>query len=380
MEFKPNEIKPFTLEEFSPEEPDPAQPEEAPEAFGEEVPAPADQDTPPPLDQSEGFTVSSFLHLNGNTPAPEPIPEPDRTLLDDEKVAKSEQFRSQEFTAESSLLTNAEAYAETIREGARIYSERMHTEANALQEQAKQALEEAQQVRQQAEKEKQTLLEAAQAQVQEIKDAAHQEGFAQGEQAGTEKRYQELVPQVEQINDLMAQLSRLRQIVRFQGEQELLQLASLVAKKVVYEELSINPNVLYNIARRSLQEIEALGKIRILIHPGDYDFLLKAQAQLEQYTKEEQTLVIAANIDAKPGELLVETDETVINFHFQKQFEAIEAALSQKLEERQTQLYNVDMDAYDFDAPPNLPLANDPEPMLAAPDPPLTPKNEPTQT
>lgn len=381
MEFKPDEIKPFTLEEFSPEEPDPpAQEEEAGGTFPQEASSSEEEssDTRPHLDKSEGFRASSFLRLNGSAPDPaEQTIEANPRSLEDEKIEKSASFNSQEFTVESSLLTNAEDYATTIREGARIYSERMHSEADALHAQAKKTLEEAEQVRKQAEKDKQNLLEEAHAQVQTIKEAAHEEGFAQGEQAGTEKRYEELAPQVEQVNDLMGQLSRLRQIVRFQGEQELLQLASLVAKKVVYEELSINPNVLYNIVRRSLQEVEALGKIRILVNPGDYDFMAKAQAQLEQYTKEEQTLVIAPNIDAKPGELLVETDETVINFQFQKQFEAIEAALSRKLEERQTQLYNVDMDAYDFDAPPNM-TANEPAPAAAAPS--FAPTDEPTET
>ena len=55
-----------------------------------------------------------------------------------------------------------------------------------------------------------------------------------------EKRYTEAAPLVERVEEVLGQLASLRQIVRFQGEQELVQMALLLAKRVVIEEIRSN--------------------------------------------------------------------------------------------------------------------------------------------
>jgi len=72
---------------------------------------------------------------------------------------------------------------------------------------------------------------------------------------------------------------------------------------------------------------------------------------------EEQTLVLKVNQEAEPGSIFIETDDDVLNFTFQQQFEQIEEELSQRLAERQVQMHSVDMDAYDFTVPEELQTA-----------------------
>lgn len=346
-----NQYRPYELQDFSELEED---------SETDEGTDPSESGEAPPTEEQEehsqmetrilGFSPLNFGEISETPPNQEEFTQAE----EDEKIEKSETFRNDEFTPENSLLTDVESYAKTVREGADIYSQRKHDEADQKMAEAQKKHDEAEQIRQEALEEKERMIAEAQAEVEAIKAQAYQEGFEVGQQEGAEQRYTELAPQVAQVDDLLAQLSQLRQIVRFQTEQEMLQLAVLVAKKVVHEELTINQDVLVNIAKVSLQEIEALGKIQILVNPNDYDLLVNSKAKLEQYLKEEQRLVIQPNIDAEPGALLVETDETIVNFHFEKQFEAIEDALSRKLSDRQAHLYEVDMDAYDFSPPPEL--------------------------
>ena len=99
---------------------------------------------------------------------------------------------------------------------------------------------------------------------------------------------------------------------------------------------------------------------------------------LDQYMGEEQTLVLKVNQEAEPGSIFIETDDDVLNFTFQQQFEQIEEELSQRLAERQVQMHSVDMDAYDFAVPEELQTAaGDPtvqgaesegQPVLTAPE------------
>ena len=163
------------------------------------------------------------------------------------------------------------------------------------------------------------------------------------------------------MNGVIEQLSNLRQVVRFQAEQELVQLAVLIAKQVVVQELMINPEMLQNILVKALREIESKGKIQVFLHPEDYEFMKNTGVNLDQYMGEEQTLVLKVNQEAEPGSIFIETDDDVLNFTFQQQFEQIEEELSQRLAERQVQMHSVDMDAYDFAVPEELQtVAGDP--------------------
>jgi hypothetical protein len=156
------------------------------------------------------------------------------------------------------------------------------------------------------------------------------------------------------MNGVIEQLSGLRKVVRFQAEQELVQLSVLIAKQVVVQELMSNPEMLQNILVKALREIESKGKIQVFLHPEDHEFMQNTGVNLDQYMGEEQTLVLKVNQEAEPGSIFIETDDDVLNFTFQQQFEQIEEELSQRLAERQVQMHSVDMDAYDFTVPEEL--------------------------
>ena len=228
------------------------------------------------------------------------------------------------------------------------------------------------------EDERQAVLREAHLEADKVKEQGYQEGFDAGLQAGMEKRFQESEYLANQMNGVIEQLSNLRQVVRFQAEQELVQLAVLIAKQVVVQELMINPEMLQNILVKALREIESKGKIQVFLHPEDYEFMKNTGVNLNQYMGEEQTLVLKVNQEAEPGSIFIETDDDVLNFTFQQQFEQIEEELSQRLAERQVQMHSVDMDAYDFAVPEELQTpAGDPtvqgtesegQPVLTAPE------------
>jgi hypothetical protein len=80
------------------------------------------------------------------------------------------------------------------------------------------------------------------------------------------------------------------------------------------------------------------------------------------YLKEEQSLIIKSDSDASPGSIHMESDEEVINFHFQKRFEELEELLSDELSERHARLEEVDMEAYDYSDGKRIIHEEEPEP------------------
>ncbi len=281
----------------------------------------------------------------------------EESYSDEEKQELASVFATDNFIRENSLLTDAEAFAKSIREGAQLYKQQLLLKTEKANLEAEQFKQEALTLKQTMEDERQAVLREAHLEADKVKEQGYQEGFDAGLQAGMEKRFQESEYLANQMNGVIEQLSNLRQVVRFQAEQELVQLAVLIAKQVVVQELMINPEMLQNILVKALREIESKGKIQVFLHPEDYEFMQNTGVNLDQYMGEEQTLVLKVNQEAEPGSIFIETDDDVLNFTFQQQFEQIEEELSQRLAERQVQMHSVDMDAYDFTVPEELQTA-----------------------
>jgi hypothetical protein len=163
-----------------------------------------------------------------------------------------------------------------------------------------------------------------------------------------QQRYDEAEPLVSQISSVLAQLNSLRQVVRFQAEEELVKLALQIAKNVVAKEIKQNNSVIKNIVQAALHETEVQGKIYLFLHPDDYQFLLDSKSDLERYLSDEQTLLLRQNPEMEPGSIYVESDEEIISRSIEGQFDKLEESLTEQLENRHAHLSEVDIDAHDF--------------------------------
>ena len=272
---------------------------------------------------------------------------------DTEKIQMSEEFKSSEFFLENSLLTNAEEFAETIREGAKLHKDQL---LKKIEEQANDTDLIHQKTvadNQAAEQQRKKLLSETENKVHQIKEQAHKEGFEAGRIQGMQQRYDETKSLAQQVNNILEQLDSLRKVVRFQAEEELVKLALQISKNIVAEEIKLNKDVIKNIVQAALNETEVHGKIYLYLHPDNYEFLLKSETELERYLSEEQNLVIRQNPDMQVGSINVESDEEIISRSIEKQFKLIEDNLNEQIENRQAHLHEVDIDAHDFNRKPD---------------------------
>jgi len=272
---------------------------------------------------------------------------------DVEKIQLSNGFKNTEFFQENSLLTNAEDFAESIRTGAKLYKTQLLSKIEEQESDTKRLYQQTIVENQEAEKERKNLLSSTEEKVEEIKSNAYQQGFESGLLQGIQQRYDEAAPLVMQISSVLSQLNSLRQVVRFQAEEELVKLALQIAKNVVAEELKLNNSVIKNIVQVALHETEVEGKIYLFLHPEDYEFLINSKIDLESYLSDEQTLVLRQNAEMKPGSIYVESDEEIISRSVEGQFEKLEESLTEQLENRHAHLSEVDIDAHDFSLKPS---------------------------
>jgi len=272
---------------------------------------------------------------------------------DAEKIQLSEDFKNSEFFLENSLLTDAEEFAETIREGAKLHKAQLLKQIEEQANDTDRIHQKTVAENQAAEQQRKQLLSETETKVQQIKDEAYKEGFEAGHLQGMQQRYDEAEPLAQQVNKILEQLFSLRKVVRFQAEEELVKLALQISKNVVAEEIKLNQDVINNIVKAALHETEVKGKIYLYLHPDDYKFLLNSKTKLERYLSEEQNLVIRQNPQMKPGSINVESDEEIISRSIEEQFNLIEENLNEQIDNRQAHLNEVDFDTHDFNMPPD---------------------------
>lgn len=269
-------------------------------------------------------------------------------------------FGAVKFQRENTLLTNADLYAESIREEAELYVKQIREEVDLLNQEAEARYEEAARVKAEAEAEARRMAEQGRAEAERIRNQAYQEGFAQGEADGLARRYEEAGPMLGRIESLLEALSQFRRQVEFYAEKDSVRLALLLAKRVLHHEVRSNRKVVWNLLASLLAKFRGTGKFTVCLNEEDFRFARAARPALERFLEEGQELGFRADPNLSPGNVLIETDREVIDATFESQFHHIEGLLSQMLGEREAQAQRAE--------PPAAPTA-----AARAPQPPAAP-------
>ena len=129
-------------------------------------------------------------------------------------------FASIKFQRENTLLTNAERYADSIREEAELYVRQLQKEIESLNEQADKRYEEARLVKEEAEAEAQRRVDEAEQRVEEIRALGHKEGYEAGHEEGLRKRYEEAGAYLQHLEEILDELTQFRRHVRYFMEKD----------------------------------------------------------------------------------------------------------------------------------------------------------------
>ena len=92
----------------------------------------------------------------------------------------------------------------------------------------------------------------------------------------------ELEEPIQNIKSLLADLSALRQQVFEDCEKEMIDLLQLLSKKLFAKELSLQPDILTNLIKNSLNEMLKEREIDIKINPKDHEYLKASLDELQQ--------------------------------------------------------------------------------------------------
>jgi flagellar assembly protein FliH len=179
----------------------------------------------------------------------------------------------------------------------------------------------------QAREEASRIIAAANRQSEQIRAEAERFGREQGE-AELQKRVQTEVQA--RLNTLQPALQQAIEAIRDSRaehlkkcESNMIQLAIAIAERVVRRELRHAPDITLDLLREALDLATGSGKIRILLHPNDYQKLGLQAQQLIASRCDGIAAEIQSDADVSPGGCIVQSEFGSIDQCLESQLDRI---------------------------------------------------------
>ncbi len=144
-----------------------------------------------------------------------------------------------------------------------------------------------------------------------LKAEAKKEGFDKGLQS---------------LNEHILQLDKTKKELLKKYEEKILPIALKAAKKIVGEELKLNPGAITNIIKTALKPVAQHLKVKIFVNKQDLEILEKEKPKIKEILQVADTFTLEERNDIEPGGCIIETEKGIINAQLENQFRAIEAA------------------------------------------------------
>ncbi|WP_372996995.1 flagellar assembly protein FliH [Marinobacter sp.] len=153
------------------------------------------------------------------------------------------------------------------------------------------------------------------------------EGREQGKTQGYEDTRKEIDVKLDRLEHLLGEL--LLPIKRHEDELEtsLVNLTTVLARAVVYRELTIDSSQIRHVVRRAIETLPSTAEnIRIHIHPEDCEMVREVAARLDASAS------VIEDTSILPGGCKVETRHSLVDFTVEKRFQrAVQSMLDQQM-------------------------------------------------
>lgn len=123
-------------------------------------------------------------------------------------------------------------------------------------------------------------------QLEDIQNVARREGFAQGQQEGRSAGLKEFAEKSRYLEQLMNSLAQPFDQIDEEVEQQLAELAMIVARQLIRRELQMDPGQVVGVVREALAVLPlATREVRLVLNPEDAALVREALALQESHNQ-----------------------------------------------------------------------------------------------
>ena len=151
-----------------------------------------------------------------------------------------------------------------------------------------------------------------------------EKGLADGEKAGFKSAAKKIEPVLKGFQEALQQLKNIRQETCQRIEQEVVDLALAIARKVICREVEMDREIVVCVAREALAKIEDPIKIKIKMNPSDLQFIEAAKYQIVDLVSHIDNATLVAEDSIQSGGCVIETNSGEIDARIEAQLQAVE--------------------------------------------------------
>jgi flagellar assembly protein FliH len=160
--------------------------------------------------------------------------------------------------------------------------------------------------------------------------AAYNQGLAAGEAAALQRMQQKLDPVLNGLNAMIAELASTRKRVRAEAEDDAVKLAIAIARRVLYRELSTDPEAILGLVKAAFSKLNARETHRLRVSPSDAAAIQEHRAKLQL----PPALEVASDGSLTPGSAIFETTRGELDASVDTQLSEIDRGLTDVMKRR----------------------------------------------
>ena len=165
----------------------------------------------------------------------------------------------------------------------------------------------------------------------EIERQTHEQGFAKGEQEGRMAAQRQFAPLTAALESTLVELDGIRKKIRQHMEQEVVELALHVARKVVRHELTVSKDAIVCVVKEAMNKLDDPGKISIRLNPDDLKRIHGASDQLKSVMENLDSIQFEEDAGINCGGCYIQTEYGEIDARIEEQLRTIEEAFRSEM-------------------------------------------------
>lgn len=146
---------------------------------------------------------------------------------------------------------------------------------------------------------------------EELRKQASEQGFKQG---------------LVNFNTQILHLDHVIKDSKLEMQKMILPLALQAAKKIVGQQLQVNPETIVDIVLQAIKPITQSYQVKIFVSKQDKELLESRKPEIKKILDHVKVLSVQEREDVSPGGCLIETDSGIINASIENQWRALETA------------------------------------------------------
>jgi flagellar assembly protein FliH len=160
--------------------------------------------------------------------------------------------------------------------------------------------------------------------------ASYNQGVAAGEASSLQRAQQKMDPVLNGFNTMIAELASLRKRVRAEAEDDAVKLAVAIARRVIYRELSTDPEAILGLVKAAFGKLNARETHRLRVSPSDVAAIQEHRAKLQI----PPGLELTSDGSLTPGSAIFETSRGELDASVETQLYEIDRGLTDALKRR----------------------------------------------